>query len=111
MTSIIGGHRVEIELESQVRAFPVDEQTLPVKVLISIDDLVGGNRVGYAFDRDVPTLLAVNAMANARVRFVGHEDLARCRRSFKPGSEVHAATDDGVVHSILAAKVSDGAKP
>src|SRR5262245_9981928 len=111
MTSISSGHRIEIEVESQVRAFLVNEQTLPAELLISIDNLIGGNRVGDAFDRDVPTLLAVDAMANARVSLIGHEDLARCSRSFKPGSEVHATTNDSVVHAILATKVPDSAKP
>ena len=43
MIPIISRHRVEIEVESEVRAFLVNEQAFPAEVLIGIDDLIGGN--------------------------------------------------------------------
>src|SRR5215467_13855185 len=111
MTSITGGHRLEIEVESQVGAFLVNEQALGAEVLIGVDYLIGGDGVGDALDRDVPTLLTVDPVANVRVGFKGYEDLARRGGSLKAGGEVHAAADDGVVHPILAAEVADGAVP
>ena len=57
MISITGGHRVEIEVESQVGAFLVHEQALGAEVLIGVDDLIGRDGVGDALDRDVPALL------------------------------------------------------
>jgi hypothetical protein len=108
---IIRGHRVEIEVEPEVRAFLVNEQALRAEVLIGVDDLVGGDGVGDALDRDVPALLAVDPVANIRVRFIGYEDLARGGRSLEPGGEVHAAADDGVFHPVLAPEVSDRAVP
>src|ERR1700751_1042617 len=111
MTSITGGHRVEIEVESEVGAFLVNEQALSAEILIGVDDLIGRDGVGDALDRDVPTLLTVDPVANIRVGFKGYEDFARRGGGLKPGGEVHAAADDGVVHPILAAEVSDGAVP
>src|SRR5260370_4968053 len=111
MISVTGGHRVEIDVEPQVGAFLVNEQALLGEVLIGVDDLVGGDGVGDALDRDVPTLLAVDPVANVRVSLIGHEDLARRGGSLKPGREVHAAADDGVVHPNLATEVPDGAVP
>src|SRR5262245_11842392 len=105
MTSIAGGHRIEIEVKSQVEAFLVNEQALGAELLIGVDDLIGRDGVGDALYRDVPTLFTVDPVANIRVGFKGYEDLARRGGSFKPGGEVHAAADDGVVHPILAAKV------
>src|SRR5215813_11935640 len=111
MTSITGGHRLEIEVESQVGALLVNEQALGAEILIGVDYLIGGDGVGDALDRDVPTLLTVDPVANVRVGFKGYEDLARRGGSLKARGEVHAAADDGVVHPILAAEVADGAVP
>src|SRR5215467_3611000 len=111
MTSITGGHRLEIEVESQVGAFLVNEQALGAEVLIGVDYLIGGDGVGDALDRDVPTLLTVDPVADVRVGFKGYEDLARRGGSLKARGEVHAAANDGIVHPILAAEVADGAVP
>src|ERR1700730_7697122 len=109
MASIIGGHSIEIEIESQAGAFLVNEQALGAEVLVGVNDLIGRNGVGDALDRDVPTLLTVDPIANIRVCFKGYEDLARRGGSLKPGGEVHAAADDGIVHPNLAAEIPDGA--
>src|SRR5262252_9291033 len=111
MVAVIVGHRPEIEVESESPAVLVDEQALRAEVLIGVDDLIAVDGIGYALDRDVPTLLAVEPVPHVRIGLIGYEDLARCRRSLKPGGEVHAAADDGVVHPILAAEVADGAVP
>src|SRR6516225_4476154 len=103
MISITGGHRVEIEVESQVGTFLVHEQALGAEVLIGVDDLVGRDGVGDPLDGDAPTLLTMDSVANIRVCFKGYEDLARRCGSLKPGSKINAAADDGVVHPILAA--------
>src|SRR6516165_847219 len=105
MISITGGHRVEIEVESQVGTFLVHEQALGAEVLIGVDDLVGRDGVGDNLDGDAPTLLTMDSVANIRVGFKGYEDLARSCGSLKPGSKINAAADDGVVHPILAAEV------
>src|SRR3984893_18117613 len=107
MASIIGGHRNEIEIESQVWAFLAN--ALGAEVLVGVNDLIGRNGVGDALDRDVPTLLTVDTIANIRVGFKGYEDLARRGGGLKPGGEVHAAADDGIVHPNLAAEIPDGA--
>src|SRR5215475_3914263 len=111
MVAVIVGHRAQIEVESQSRSVLVDEQALRAEVLIGVDDLISGNGVGDAFDRDLPTRLAVEPVPHVRIRLIGYEDLARRGRSLKPGGQVHAAADDGVVHPILAAEVADGAVP
>src|SRR5258707_15828644 len=111
MTSITGGHRVEIEVESQVGAFLVNEQAVGAEVPIGVDDLIGRDGGGDALDQDVPTLLTMDPVANIRVGFKGYEDFARRGGSLKPGGKVHAAADDGVVHPNLAAEVPDGAVP
>src|SRR5437588_9729536 len=108
-TAIISRHRVEIEVQPETGVFLVDETTLGAEVLIALDDLISGDGVGDASDRDVPTLLAVDPLANGSVSFIGHEDLARCGGRLKPRCEVHATADDRIVHPILAAEVADGA--
>src|SRR5262249_39697506 len=111
MTSITGGHRLEIEVESQVGAFLVNEQALGAEVLIGVDYLIGGDGVGDALDRDVPTLLTVDPVANVRVGFKGYGHLAGGGGSLRARGEVPPAADDGVAHPILAAEVADGAVP
>ena len=59
--SIIGGHGVEIEVEPEAGAFLVNQPALCGEMRIRVDDLVGRNRMGDAFDRDVPTLLKIAA--------------------------------------------------
>src|SRR5262249_4076414 len=111
MVAVIVGHRPEIEVESQSRAVLVDEQALRAEVLIGVDDLIGGDGIGDALDRDLPTLLAVEPVPHVRIGLIGYENLVRCGRRLKPGSEVHAAANDGIVTPILAAEVADGAVP
>ena len=41
--------------------FLVDETADRADILIGVDDLISGYRVGDALDRDIPTLLAVDA--------------------------------------------------
>ena len=86
MTPVTGGHRIEIESESQVGAFLVNEQAVDAEALIGVDDLIGRDGVGDALDRDVPTLLTVDPVANIRVCFKGYEDFARRGGSLKPGA-------------------------
>src|SRR5947209_997277 len=74
---------------------------------MSIDDLISGYGVGHALDRDVPTLVAVDPLANSGVRFIRYEDFTRYGGSFEPRREVHAAANDRVVHPIIAAEVPD----
>src|ERR1700750_3378927 len=104
MIALTGGHRVEIEIQPEVGALLVHEQALSPEILIGVDDLIGRHGVGDAFDRDVPTLLTVNPIANIRVGLKRYEDLTRRGGSLKPRGKVHAAADDGVVHPILAAE-------
>jgi hypothetical protein len=77
-----------------VGAFLVDEPALRTEFLIGVDNLIGGDRVGDALDRDVSTLLAMDSVANVRVGLIGYEDLARRGSSFEAGGEVYAAADD-----------------
>src|SRR5690242_8788260 len=109
MIAIISGHRVEVEVQFKTGMFLVDETADRAEILIGFHDLINSYRVGDALNRDVPTLFAVDPLANCRVSFIRYEDFARCGGSFEPRREVHAAADDRVVHSILAAEVPDGA--
>src|SRR6185437_10430977 len=107
-TPISGGHGVEIEVEPEAGAFLVNQSALCGEMLVGVDNLVGRDRVGDAFDGDLPTLLALDPVANMRVSLIRDEYFAGCRRSLKPRCEVHAASDDGVVHPFLTAEVPDG---
>ena len=107
--AIIGGHRVEIEIQPETAAFLVDETADSADIFIGVNDLISGYRVGKALYRDAPTLLAVDPLANGRVGFIWYEDFAGRSGGFKPRSEVHAAADDRLVHPVLAAEVPDSA--
>src|SRR5262245_8206981 len=108
-TAISSRHRIEIEVQPETGVFLVNETARRAEVLIGIDNLISGNRIGDALDRDVPTFLAVYLLMNGCVSFIRYEDFARGGGSLKPRREIHAAADDRVVHPILAAEVPDGA--
>src|SRR5262249_51184189 len=75
-----------------------------------IDDLVRGHGMRDALHVDVPTLLTTNLVFDESVSFIRDKNLARRSHLFKPAREIHTATDDGVVHPIIATEVSDGAE-
>ena len=70
MISITGGHRVEIEVEPEIGTLLVDETADRADIFIRVDDLISGYWVGDALDRDVPTLVAVDPLANGGVGFI-----------------------------------------
>jgi hypothetical protein len=70
MTAIIVGHHVEIKVYLKIGALFVDEAAGRADILIGVDDLICGYRVGDALDGDAPTLLAVDPLTNGGVSFV-----------------------------------------
>ena len=72
MIAIIGRHRVEIEFQPETRALLVDESADRAGILKGVDDLISGDGVGDALDRDAPTLIALDPLANGGVSFIGN---------------------------------------
>src|SRR5688572_3280403 len=71
-----------------------------------INHAVGGDRIGDAFHPDCPALLAMYLVLNVGEGLIGDEDATGRRLMLEARGEVHGATDDGVVHPVLATEVS-----
>ena len=111
IAAFVAVHRVEIDVELEIRVFLADLPTRLAQVLVGIDGHIGRHRIGDALHHDLAGFFAVDPVLYERISLVGDEDITRGSRRFEAGGEVHAATDDGVVHPVLAAEVSHRAVP
>ena len=85
----------------------MDDVTAFAEIIVKIDDLVGGHRVGDTLYIDVLAFLTADVVLDLCVGLVGDKDLTRRSHLLKPAREIYTAADDGVIHPILTAKIPD----
>src|SRR5918994_1616042 len=65
--------------------------------------------VSEASHTNLPALLAFDLIVDMREGLVGDQNLARLSFVLEARGKVHCSTDDRVVHTVLAAEVTNGA--
>src|SRR5262249_49198562 len=84
------------------------EVTALIYIVVNIDDLVRSHRVGDALHINVSALLTADLVFDKSVGLIRDKNLARRSVLFESAREIYTAADDGVVHPVLAAEISDG---
>src|SRR5690242_21807210 len=77
--------------------------------LIEIDHAISHDGVGEAADLDWTEFLAMNFILDMRIGVVRDEYAAGRSLVLESCSLVHRAPDNGVVHALVAAEISDRA--
>ena len=78
------------------------------QVFIQIDNPVGRDRLGKTLGFDLSNRMALDDVFDMSISFIGNQNLIRQSRLFKTGSEIDPASDNRIVHAVLAAKIADG---
>src|SRR6516164_5041628 len=108
VASLTRRHRLQINIEFECPIIFVNEVTALTNIVVNIDDLVRSHGVGDALHINVSALLTGDLVFDKSVGLIRDQNLARRSVLFESGREIYATADDGVVHPVLAAEVSDG---
>src|ERR1700757_1185303 len=111
IVSLTRRHCLQIYIEFECPRVFVNEVTGFSNIVVDINDLENSDGVRDALHINVPTLLTVNLVFDESVSLISDENLAGWGPLFKPAREIYTAADDGVVHPIVAAKISDCTEP
>src|SRR5262245_29177044 len=79
------------------------------QLFIQIDHAVRSHWVRDALDINVATLFAVDHVCDMGMGLVRDEYLSGGASGLEPGGEIHAGTNDRIIHPSLAAEISYGA--
>src|SRR4051812_810440 len=109
LLSLFRRHLIELNLAPNVRQLCPKRGYALRKVGSKTDHLKCPNWIGDPFHVYLPPLLAKDLLLHMSEGLVRNEHAARRRLVLEARSEIHGASDDRVIHSILAAEVADGA--
>ena len=70
MGAVVGRHGIEIEIEFHSGMFFAKVPPLLAEGIISVDNLIGGDRIGDTLDGDIAVFVAVDPIFDVRVCFV-----------------------------------------
>src|SRR5215475_10827751 len=88
----------------------MNDVTALIYLVVNIDDLVRSHRVGDALHINVSALLTGDLVFDESVGLVRNKNFAGRSVLFESAREIYTTADDGVVHPVLAAEISDGAE-
>src|SRR5262245_36967131 len=79
------------------------------ELFVKVDYSISCYRVGNALDLKVAVFFAMNHVLHVSMSLVRYEDLTRRAGGLQPRGKIHAGADDRIIHSCLAAEVSNRA--
>src|SRR5438552_17663393 len=99
--------RLEIQEDSQTIFFFADDPALAHQRVGLIENLIAANWLGKSLGLYGNLLLGHNHVSDERIGLMAHEDAAQFRVRLQSRRQIHFIADDGVVHPLRAADITD----